>query len=162
MAHDQSIRETIAFKLLFNSCMNPTGAITGQTYGGLLEDPNSREFIVGLADETLAAFAEAYDYRPAENGRHYVDETLSQIIFPRSQGHRSSMLQDLQAGRKTEIDFLNGAIIRLADSAGLEAVRHVSITQLVNACQASQTFRRKPSGSSAASFAVRRQSFWNQ
>lgn len=136
MVHDKTIRNTIAFKLLFNSCMNPTGAITEQSYGELLENPHSREFITGLADETLAAFASAYDYRPAENGAHYVDEVLSPIIFPRSQGHRSSMLQDLQAGRKTEIDFLNGAIVRLSSREGLSAVRHESTIQLVKACEA--------------------------
>lgn len=142
MVHDQSIRETIAFKLLFNSAMNPTGATTGQTYGQLLENPDSRELIVGLADEALAAFSSAYEYRPAENGRHYVDETLSSIVFPRSQDHRSSMFQDLQAGRKTEIDFLNGAIIRLAKKEGLAAIRHESIYQLIKACEASSSLRQ--------------------
>lgn len=142
MAQDPAIRETIAFKLLFNSCMNPTGALTGQTYGELLENPQSRALIVGLADETLAAYAKEFNYRPAENGQHYVDEILSKIIFPRAQGHRSSMHQDLQAGRKTEIDFLNGAIIRLADDAGLPSVRHKSISQLIKACEGSKAFRQ--------------------
>ncbi len=135
MIHDTKIRDTISFKLLFNTCMNPTGAITGQTYGELLENQNSRNLIAGLADETLAALAAAYDYRPAESGQHYVDDVLSPIIFPRSQGHKSSMLQDLQVGRKTEIDFLNGAIVRLANQAGLEATRHQSIVDLVKACE---------------------------
>ncbi|MEM9432362.1 MAG: ketopantoate reductase family protein [Pseudomonadota bacterium] len=138
MAHDPSIRETIAFKLLFNSCMNPTGALTAQTYGELLENPDSRDLIIGLADETLAAYAKAFNYRPADNGEHYVDDILSKIIFPRAQGHQSSMLQDLQAGRMTEIDFLNGAIIRLADDVGLPSVRHRSISQLIKACGASK------------------------
>lgn len=128
---DPSIRETVAFKLLFNSSMNPIGAMTGQTYGELLENAHSRAFITGLADETLAAFAAAYDYRPARDGRQYVEEILWPIIFPRSQGHRSSMLQDLEAGRKTEIDFLNGAIVRLAKGEGLTATRHESVRALV-------------------------------
>ena len=135
MVRDKKIRETIAFKLLFNSCMNPTGALTGQSYGELLENPHSRALITGLADETLAAFASAYDYRPAESGAHYVEEVLIPIVFPRSQGHHSSMLQDLQSGRRTEIDFLNGAIVRLSDRHGLRALRHESIIQLVKACE---------------------------
>ncbi len=141
MAHDPAIRDTISFKLLFNSCMNPTGALTGQTYGALLHDPDARAFITGLADETLAAYAAAYDYRPANSGQHYVDDVLSPIIFPRAQGHRSSMLQDMNAGRKTEVDFLNGAIIRLAEGAGLECVRHRSVLQLVRARQATSDDR---------------------
>ncbi|WP_416883022.1 ketopantoate reductase family protein [Marivita sp.] len=71
-----------------------------------------------------------------------VDDILSKIIFPRAQGHRSSMLQDLNAGRKTEIDFLNGAITRLAEEAGLPSARHESIRQLIKACEASGAFRQ--------------------
>ena len=91
--------------------------------------------IVGLADETLSAYAAAYDYRPADNGRHYMDEVLSPIIFPRAVGHHSSMFQDLQSGRKTEIDFLNEAICRLSRSVGLKATRHENIMQLIKACE---------------------------
>ncbi|MXQ07805.1 2-dehydropantoate 2-reductase [Alphaproteobacteria bacterium GH1-50] len=133
MRHDPAIRETIAFKLLFNCCMNPTGALTGQTYGELLENPDSRALIVGLADEALAAFAAAFDYRPAASGQDYVDTTLDKIVFPRGIKHRSSMLQDLQAGRTTEVDFLNGAVIRIAEEHGLSAARHETILSLIKA-----------------------------
>lgn len=141
MVLDEKIRDTISFKVLFNTCMNPTGAITGQTYGELLSNEDSRELIVGLADETLAAFASAYDYHPATSGRDYVDNILTPIVFPKSQGHRSSMLQDIRAGRKTEIDFLNGAIIRLARDHGLSAPRHEAIHHLIKACEASSHAR---------------------
>lgn len=133
MQHDPNIRQTISFKLLFNSCMNPTGALIGRTYGELLENPHSRELIAALAEETLAAYAAAWDYRPAENGQHYVDEVLNAIIFPRSAGHRSSMVQDLEAGRATEIDFLNGAVVGLAKQQGLDAPFHRSIVSLIHA-----------------------------
>lgn len=129
------IRNTILFKLLLNSCMNPIGMLTKQSYGELLENTHSRELIVGLADETLAAFANAYNYKPAENGKQYVDKVLSPLIFPRGQGHHSSMSQDLQAGRKTEIDFLNGAIAKLSKQQGLRAIRHESVIQLIKACE---------------------------
>ena len=135
MELDATIRQTIASKLLFNTCMYPTGALTRQSFGALLENPHSRALIIGLADETLAAFAAAYDYRPASSGERYVDDVLSPIIFPRGQGHHSSMLQDLQAGRRTEIDFLNGAISRVSRRVGLSAVRHDSIIQLIKACE---------------------------
>jgi 2-dehydropantoate 2-reductase len=137
MAFDEKIRETISSKVLFNSCMNPTCATTGLTLGELLENDDSRELIIGLADEALAAFARAYDYSPAWSGRDYVDNILNAIIFPGSQGHKTSMFQDIRAARKTEIDFLNGAIIRLARDNGLSAPRHEAILHLVKACEAS-------------------------
>lgn len=127
MVHDETIRDSIAFKLLFNACMNPTGALTGRTYGELLEDAASRALITDLADETLSAYSAAFNYRPAENGRHYVEEVLHPMIFPKGAGHRSSMLQDLQTGRRTEIEFLNGAVVRLAKQVGLSAKSHKDI-----------------------------------
>lgn len=135
MAHDPAIRDTIAYKLLFNSCLKPTGAITGQTYGELLTNPNSRALVTGLADETLAAYAACWGYRPADSGAAFVDGPMSKIVFPRSAPHKSSMFQDFQAGRRTEIDVLNGAVVKLAHDAGLDAPRHKSIIQLVKACE---------------------------
>ncbi|UCE32570.1 MAG: ketopantoate reductase family protein [Burkholderiales bacterium] len=132
MERDHAIRETISFKLLFNSCMNPTGALIDRTYGELLENPHSRRLIADLAQEALEVFARQ-GYRPAESGEHYVDEVLSKIIFPRSAGHRSSMLQDLEASRRTEVDFLNGAIVDMAQAVGLRAPKHEAITALIHA-----------------------------
>jgi 2-dehydropantoate 2-reductase len=134
--HDQTIRESVLYKLLFNTSMNPTGALTGQPYGPLLENPHTRALIIGLADETLAALSAAYDYRPAETGRAYVEGPLSKIIYPHAVRHESSMLQDMKAGRRTEIDVLNGAVVRLAQENGLSAHRHQTIIDLVKAEEA--------------------------
>jgi 2-dehydropantoate 2-reductase len=133
MVYDPAIRETMSSKLLLNSCLNPTGALTGQTYGELLENPVSRQLIVDLADETLAVFARAFDYRPAQSGQHYVDETLGPMVRKAGGKHQSSMLQDLRAGRKTEIEFLNGAIINMAKDYGVMTPRHDVVRQLIKA-----------------------------
>jgi ketopantoate reductase len=95
MEHDPVMHETIAFKLLFNSCMNPTGALTGLTYGELLENPATRALITGLANETLSAFDAVLDYRPAASGQHYVETILDKLVFPAASAHHSSMLQDV-------------------------------------------------------------------
>ncbi|MES2260538.1 MAG: 2-dehydropantoate 2-reductase [Pseudomonadota bacterium] len=49
---------------------------------------------------------------------------------------RSSMWEDLQAGRKTEVHYLNGAITALADSLGLAAPVNRKMTELVSAAEA--------------------------
>jgi 2-dehydropantoate 2-reductase len=43
----------------------------------------------------------------------------------------SSMLQDVRAGRRTEIDWINGAVVRLADRHGLSVPRHRQLVELV-------------------------------
>jgi 2-dehydropantoate 2-reductase len=131
--HAPDLRQKILTKLLFNSCMNPTGALTGRTYGQLLENPHSRALITQLADETLRVYAAVEDFRPALDGADYVDNSLMGIVFPKSAPHRSSMAQDIETGRQTEIAFLNGAIARLGEKAGIPTPCHNTIVQLIRA-----------------------------
>ncbi|WP_313952085.1 2-dehydropantoate 2-reductase [Accumulibacter sp.] len=133
MVHEPNIQQTIFAKLLFNTCMNPTGALIGRSYGELLENEHSRSLIGHLADETLRVFASSTGYRPAKNGRHYVEDTLIPLVIPRSALHRSSMVQDLESGRRTEIDYLNGAIVRMGREVGIDTPFHQSIVALIHA-----------------------------
>jgi 2-dehydropantoate 2-reductase len=130
---DPAIRETVLFKLLFNTCMNPTGALTGLTYGALVTHPATRALIGRLAEETLAVLAAEHGYRPAPSGLAYVAETLTPIVLPRSAGHRSSMLQDIAAGRRTEIASLNGAVAALGRKNGIPTPTHDALMDLVAA-----------------------------
>jgi 2-dehydropantoate 2-reductase len=130
---DPAIRETVLFKLLFNTCMNPTGALTGLTYGELVTHPATRALIERLAEETLAVLAAAHAYRPAPSGVAYARDTLTPIVLPRSAGHRSSMLQDITAGRRTEIDSLNGAVARLGRRHALPTPTHDTLIGLIAA-----------------------------
>ncbi len=133
MVHEPNIQQTIFAKLLFNTCMNPTGALIGRNYGELLENEHSRGLIANLADETLRVFAASTGYRPAENGRHYVEGTLIPLVIPHSATHRSSMVQDLESGRRTEIDFLNGAIVKMGHEVSINTPFHQSIVALIHA-----------------------------
>lgn len=129
---DPSMRETVLYKLLLNTCLNPTGALTRLTYGELLTHSATRNLIERLADETLAVLAAEYGYRPAESGFTYIEEKLKPIVFPRSAGHRSSMLQDIAAGRRTEIDSLNGAIKKLGLKNRIKTPTHDALIDLID------------------------------
>jgi 2-dehydropantoate 2-reductase len=43
------------------------------------------------------------------------------------------MLQDLESGRRTEIDYLNGAIVRMDRDVGIDTPFHQSIVALIHA-----------------------------
>jgi 2-dehydropantoate 2-reductase len=131
--HEPNIQHTIFAKVLFNTCMNPTGALIGSSYGELLENQHSCGLIAHLADETLRVFDRSNGYRPAENGVRYVEGTLIPLVIPRSASHRSSMLQDLEGGRRTEIDYLNGAIVKMGSELGIDTPFHQSIVALIHA-----------------------------
>lgn len=133
MVYEDNIEPAILNKFLFNSCLNAAGALTGQTYGDLVSNEHSRRLIIHLADEAIRVLAEARGYKAAESGSHYVENMLTPFVIPKAAAHRSSMLQDVEAGRRTEIDYLNGAIARMARSAAIETPFNEAIVSLIRA-----------------------------
>ena len=55
----------------------------------------------------------------------------------------SSMLQDILKGRKTEIDYINGAIVKLGDKLGVETPVNETIYRLIKALEGSKNYRVK-------------------
>jgi 2-dehydropantoate 2-reductase len=51
--------------------------------------------------------------------------------------HKPSMLQDVQAGRPTEIDFLNGAVVAFGERHGVDAPLNRALTALVKGLERS-------------------------
>lgn len=105
-------------KMLYNCCLNPLGAVLGVPYGKLGESPASRALMEEIA-------AEVYRVMAAEGWRtHWPDVAGFLAAFyaqqlPATAAHESSMLQDLHARRRTEIDALNGQVVALACRHGL-------------------------------------------
>jgi 2-dehydropantoate 2-reductase len=54
-------------------------------------------------------------------------------LLPATRQHESSMLQDLRAGRRSEIDALCGAVVELAAAAGIEAPVNAALATLIRA-----------------------------
>ena len=59
-------------------------------------------------------------------------ELLFTRLIPATAGHRSSMLQDLCSGKPTEIEALNGALVRRAKQVGIRAPVNALVTRLVH------------------------------
>jgi 2-dehydropantoate 2-reductase len=102
------IRHELWFKLLGNAVFNPISALTRATLGEIATSP----LVAGLV---RAAMAEVVDVA----GRLGVefDLTIEQRIrgAARVGGHKTSMLQDIEAGRPTEIDPMVGAVVELGE-----------------------------------------------
>lgn len=119
-------------KLLVNVGINALTAINGCPNGALLDDP-------GIAITMAAAVGEGA--RVAEKlGINLVREPLSDVreVCRATATNISSMLQDLRAGRPTEIEAINGAVVRLAGPLGVpvpvneELVRKVRELEIRN------------------------------
>jgi 2-dehydropantoate 2-reductase len=117
-------------KLLFNAATNPLAALTGLTHGELCDVPALRATVTALVDEGRAvagALGIALDGDP--------DALISRAAAENHQ-HRPSMLQDALAHRPTEIDALNGGIVRAGEQAGVPTPLHAAIAALIAGLEA--------------------------
>ena len=119
-------------KVIFNAATNPIGALTGLTHGRVCERPDLRALVSGLVDEgkTVAgAQGIVLDADPEQ----LIDHAARPDV---AYGHKASMLQDVEARRPTEIDFLNGGIARFGRELGVPTPLHDAITALIKGVEA--------------------------
>ena len=120
-------------KVIFNAATNPVGALTGLTHGRVCERPDLRALVSALVDEGKAVAAAQGIVLDADP-----EELIDHAARPEvAHDHKASMLQDVEARRTTEIDFLNGGIGRFGRELGVPTPRNDAITQLVKALEAS-------------------------
>lgn len=98
----ENVRRAIWYKLWGNATINPLSALTRSTADKLLDDPDIRGFMAEAMDE-LAAVGAAIDCPISESAEDRMAVTARLGAF------RSSMLQDVEAGRPIEIEALLGA-----------------------------------------------------
>lgn len=116
-------------KLLINSVINPLTALLRIPNGELPRNEHRLELMRGLLQEGVRA-AEAVGVRTADNLWEQILE-----VCRNTAANSSSMLQDLSAGRSTEIDWINGEIWRAAVARGVTAPTHRLIYSLVKAAE---------------------------
>jgi 2-dehydropantoate 2-reductase len=100
-------------KMLYNCALNPLGAILDVPYGALADSPDTRQIMNTIIEEIYTVMHAAGFSTHWKTARQYQDIFYNKLVPPTG-GHHSSTLQDLKAGRKTEIDGLTGQILKLA------------------------------------------------
>ena len=121
-------------KMLYNCALNPIGALTHRRYGELAADPATREVMDRVIEEVFDTLGRAGQRVPWPDADAYREHFYAQLIPPTA-AHRSSMLQDLQAGKETEIEALCGAVERLAAASGRSTPTVSALATLVRAAQ---------------------------
>src|SRR5262249_54088536 len=106
--------------------------LLGVPYGHLARDPDTRAVMDTVIDETFAvaeaedvalAWPDAAAYRAGFYGR----------LVPTTAEHRPSMLRDLERGRPTEIDAINGHVAARGAVYGVPAPVNATLTRLIRA-----------------------------
>jgi 2-dehydropantoate 2-reductase len=120
-------------KVIFNAATNPIGALTGLTHGRVCEDAALRKLVSGLVDEGKAVAAAqgiVLDADPEE----LIDHAARPDV---AYDHKASMLQDVEGRRETEIDYLNGGIVRFGRELGVPTPLNEAILALVKGLETS-------------------------
>jgi 2-dehydropantoate 2-reductase len=114
-------------KVIFNAATNPVGALTGLTHGRVCEDPKLRRLVSGLVDEGKAV-ARAQQITLDADPEELIDHAARPDV---AYDHKASMLQDVEARRATEVDYLNGGIVRFGREQGVPTPLNEAILALV-------------------------------
>jgi 2-dehydropantoate 2-reductase len=120
-------------KVIFNASTNPIGALTGLTHGRVCERPELRRLVSGLVDEGKAVAA-AQGIELDADPEALIDHAARKDV---AYDHRASMLQDVEARRQTEIDYLNGGIVRFGQEHGVPTPLNQAIWALVKGVEQS-------------------------
>jgi 2-dehydropantoate 2-reductase len=117
-------------KVLYNSALNPLGAVLGVPYGALGDHPQTRDLMQRIIEE-IYQVADALGIVLAHPDAAAYFNFFMETLVPATAGHWPSMWQDLQAGRRTEIEALNGAICRYGASMGVATPYNDAVSRLV-------------------------------
>jgi 2-dehydropantoate 2-reductase len=120
-------------KLIFNAATNPIGALTGLTHGRVCEDPALRALVTALVDEGKAVAA-AQSIHLDEDPEALIDYAARPDV---AYDHKASMLQDVEARRQTEIDFLNGGVARFGREHGVPTPLNDAVGALIKGVERS-------------------------
>ncbi len=123
--YDADIHAAIWEKAAFNAALNALSTILGVPVGGL-DTEAGRRLALAVAEESIAVAAAHGITMDRARLHAKIDFALAH-----HKGHKPSMLQDRLAGRPTEIDAINGEIVRAAQQAGLQAPITAALADLV-------------------------------
>jgi len=120
-----NIDGTVWTKVLINASINPFGALTNMKNGELLIIPEIKELMTEIICEGIKV-AQKNDVRLEEDPVSLMIKTAEMTAQ-----NKNSMLQDIEKGKITEIDFINGAISNFGKRKGIPTPLNRLLTYLI-------------------------------
>ena len=118
-------------KALINAGINPIAALLSITNGELLNNEYALELQKKIIREgAAAAMAEGISIDADEMIK------ITAEVCRKTAQNRCSMLQDIENRRKTEIDYINGSIVKISEKSGFKAPYNETICSLIKAAEA--------------------------
>ena len=132
----KDIKAILWSKLIINVAINALTAITRLNNGRLIEFDTSRKILEEAVNEAVKVAKK-------KRIKLIYDDPLSkaEAVCEATANNVSSMLQDVLKQRRTEIDFINAAVVRHAQSLGIPTPVNTVLTNLVKTIEASYSLR---------------------
>lgn len=140
-------------KLLITVSLTGVGTTVGLTYGGVIENEAARKVALTVITETYdvgikagVKFADLMGVSPSivlvRNKEDFEKASgLMEIGFANHKATKPSMWQDIEKGRKTEVDFVNGYVVRKGKEVGLKTPANEMVTRVIKEIEEG---KRKP------------------
>jgi len=131
-----NIQDLIWSKLIINVGINALTAITRLNNGRLIEFKGTEEILEGSVREGI-------EVAKAKGINLIFDDPIGKVkdVCKATAGNIASMLQDVLKKRKTEIDYINGAIVKEAERLNIQVPINKALTNLVKTIESSYSIR---------------------
>jgi 2-dehydropantoate 2-reductase len=127
--------ELLWAKIFYNGALNPLGALLRVHYGALCEYPESRALMDAVIAEAFAVARAEGVALPWLTAADYLEEFYGRLV-PSTYHHRASMLQDIERGRRTEVDAINGEVTRRGRRYGIPTPVNEALLRLIRVIEA--------------------------
>ncbi len=129
--YERKVYKYLWDKIIYNSALNPLGALFEVNYGALAENLYTRELMDRVIEEIFEVAKAGNIPSFWNSAEEYKKVFYGKLVSPTA-AHYPSMLEDIKKG-KTEIDALNGAIVELGKKFGVPTPTNEFITKMVKA-----------------------------
>lgn len=128
--YEEKVLSYIWAKAIYNCALNPLGALLGVDYGTLADSAAARAVMDDVIRECFAIAGARGIEMPWDSAEAYLADFYEKLVPP-TRDHRPSMLQDIERGRRTEIEALNGMIVRYGRETGVPTPVNEMISHLI-------------------------------
>lgn len=132
------IIHSLWLKYMLNVSANQTTAILRMNFGEMLENDKCMDFAINVMKE-VQAIAKAEGVRNTES---MIDETIKHLHTMIPEG-KTSMLQDVEAGRKTEVEMFAGTVIKLGKEFGIPTPYNKIIKEMIEIIHRQQDLKKE-------------------
>lgn len=123
-------------KYMLNVAANQTTAVLRMTFGELLSNSKAMEFVKNICEE-VRQIAKAEGVKGTDT---LIDEVIGHLHTMIPEG-KTSMLQDVEAGRKTEVDMFAGTIIKLGKNHNIQTPYNKMLKEMLDIIEESHRIK---------------------